>query len=292
MSSKIVHIENIQHKIFTIRGNQVMLDSDLAELYGVSTGRLNEQVKRNLNRFPTDFMFQLSDNEWKDLISQNATSSWGGRRKFPNVFTEQGIASLSGVLTSDIAINVNISIMRAFVQLRKFILTNASVFHKINMLETKQIETDKKLDKVFKALESKNTIPKQGIFFDGQIFDAYKFVSDIIRTAKKSIVLIDNYVDDTVLTLFSKKSIGVKCIILTKTISKQLKLDIAKYRMQYSELSVKEFERAHDRFLIIDNEVVYHFGASLKDLGKKWFAFSKMDKNSVTILQTLKDVIK
>ncbi|MBI9037078.1 MAG: ORF6N domain-containing protein [Bacteroidales bacterium] len=205
MSSEIVNIENIQHRIYTIRGMQVMLDSDLAELYRVSTSRLNEQVKRNSNRFPVDFMFQLSDNEWKNLISQNAISSWGGRRKLPNMFTEQGVASLSGILTSEVAIEVNISIMRAFVKLRKFILKNASIFQRINTLEIKQIETDKKLDKVFKALENKNTIPKQGIFFDGQIFDAYKFVSDIVRTAKKTIVLIDNYVDNTVLTLLSKK---------------------------------------------------------------------------------------
>lgn len=206
MSSKIVHIENIQQKIHLIRGKQVMLDSDLAELYGVSTGRLNEQVKRNIKRFPADFMFQLSEKEWENLISQNTTSRWGSRRKLPNVFTEQGISSLSGVLTSDMAIEVNISIMRAFVQMRKFIINNASVFQRINMLDTKQIETDKKLDKVLTAIDSGNIIPKQGVFFDGQIFDAYKFFSDLIRTAKKSIVLIDNYIDETILTLLSKRT--------------------------------------------------------------------------------------
>jgi hypothetical protein len=194
---------------------------------------------------------------------------------------------LSAVLRSDTAVHVSIAIMNAFVEMRKFIYTNAGIFQRLNNIELKQLETDQKFEKVFKALESNDTIPKQGIFFDGQIFDAYKFTSDIIRSAKESIIVIDNYIDDSVLTLLSKKNEKVYCTILTKTISEQLKLGVAKFTNQYGQLSVKQFDKSHDRFLIIDNETVYHFGASLKDLGKKWFAFSKMDKDSVTIINEI-----
>ena len=185
----------------------------------------------------------------------------------PYVFTEQGVAMLSSVIRSDIAIKVSIQIMKAFVEMKKFISNNAAIFQRLENVEMKQIVTDEKIDKIFKALENNSIKPKQGIFYDGQIFDAYKFVADLIKEAKKHIVLIDNYIDETVLTLFSKnQSVNVK--IYTKNITKQLKLDVNKYNAQYKLIEVKQFNQAHDRFLIIDNKEIYHFGASLKDLGK------------------------
>ncbi len=176
MSDLIRNKEKIQKIIYNIRGQQVMLDSDLAKLYEVPTSRLNEQVKRNIERFPEDFMFRLSKKEWENLKSQNATSSWGGRRKLPFVFTEQGVSSLSGVLKSKIAVKVNISIMRAFVGMRKFISKNAAIFQRLDNVELKQLETDHKINEILNALEDNSLKPKQGIFFDGQIFDAYLFV--------------------------------------------------------------------------------------------------------------------
>jgi len=286
MKKLIVNEEQIKNRIFTIRGKQVMLDSDLALLYEVSTSRLNEQVKRNIERFPEDFMFKLTNKEWENLKSQNATSSWGGRRKLPNVFTEQGISTLSGVLHSKTAIQVNIAIMRAFVGMRKFLMANANLFQRLDRLEFKQLETDNKVEKIINALENKTLKPKQGIFFDGQIFDAYKFTTGLIKDAKKSITLIDKYVDETVLTLFSKnQKVSVK--IYTKNINKQLKLDLDRYNTQYNPIEIMRFNKAHDRFLIIDNKEVYHFGASLKDLGKKWFAFSKFDMSAIEMLKKL-----
>jgi len=287
MNKIIISEEQITNRIYTIRGKQVMLDSDLAKLYEVSTSRLNEQVKRNIERFPEDFMFKLTDKEWEILKSQNATSSWGGRRKLPNVFTEQGISTLSGVLHSKTAIQVNIAIMRAFVGMRKFLMANANLFQRLDRLEYKQLETDHKVEKIINALENETIKPKQGIFYDGQIFDAYKFVTTLIKGANKSIVLIDNYIDETVLTLFSKNQ-KVEITIYTKNINKQLKLDLEKYNAQYKPIKIKTFRKAHDRFLIIDDKDIYHIGASLKDLGKKWFAFSKFDKDAIELLSKLK----
>ena len=284
----IVSEEHIKNAIYNIRDKQVMLDSDLAKLYEVSTSRLNEQVKRNIERFPEDFMFRLTEDEWANLKSQNAISSWGGRRKLPNVFTEQGISTLSGVLNSKTAIRVNIAIMRAFVGMRKFLIANASIFQRIEKIELKQLETDDKIGQIISALEDKSMKPKQGIFFDGQIFDAYKFVSKLIKSATKSIILIDNYVDETVLTLFSKNQ-KVDVTIYTKNLTNQLKLDLSKYNAQYREIKIKKFNKAHDRFLIIDKNEIYHFGASLKDLGKKWFAFSKFNAEAISLLGKLKE---
>jgi len=293
--NQIITIDSIQNRILTVRGKQVMLDSDLAELYDVSTGRLNEQVKRNIERFPQDFMFQLTKNEWNEisLRSQNATLNTGRgrhRKYLPFVFTEQGVSSLSGVLKSEIAVKVNIAIMRAFVGMRKFLMENATVFQRLDKIELKQLETDKKVGSIIKALEDKSIKHNQGIFFNGQVFDAYTFVSDLIRSAKKSIILIDNYIDDTVLTHFTKREKSVSFTIFTKNISKQLKLDIEKHNAQYEPVTVKVFTDAHDRFLIIDEKDFYHFGASLKDLGKKWFAFSKMDISSVKILDKVNEL--
>ena len=284
---------DIQPMIKVIRGQQVMLDSDLSALYGVETRRLNEQVKRNIERFPDDFMFQLRKEELDNLMSQNATSSWGGTRKLPYAFTEQGIAMLSSVLKSQTAVEVNIRIMRAFIAMRRFIATNAQLFQRLETIEYHQLEmkqhqevTDRRIDEVFKHLDA-DIPPMQGIFYDGQVFDAYRFVSDLIRKAKQSIVLIDNYVDDTVLTLLDKRSEGVSATIYTQRVSSQFQLD--RHNSQYPLIEIKRFNKAHDRFLLIDNEV-YHIGASIKDLGKKWFGFTLMrDITATELIKKIKD---
>jgi ribosomal protein S6 len=284
----------ITDKIYTIRDNQVMLDSDLAMLYQVETKQLNKAVQRNLKRFPHSFRFQLTQQEYDEILRfQNGTSSaksHGGRRYLPYVFTEQGVSMLSAILRSDIAIDVSIQIIEAFVSMRRFLLNNVSLFQKVEQIEKRQIsyeiKTDQKIDTLFKAIENKNLKPSQGIFYDGQMFDAYVFVSNIIKSAKKEIVLIDNYVDESVLTLFSKNQ-DINVTIYTHTLTKQLKLDVQKYNTQYTPITIKTFKNAHDRFLIVDKTELYHIGASLKDLGKKWFAFSKMDMESVGILERL-----
>jgi len=173
--------------------------------------------------------------------------------------------------------------------MRRFMIQNAAVFARLDKIEHKLIEHDNKFEEVFKALESKEKIPSQGIFFDGQIFDAYKFISDLIRSAERSIILIDNYIDDNVLTLLTKRKTNVKATIFTGKITKQLSLDLKKHNEQYPPVEIKELKNIHDRFLIIDNKDIYHIGASLKDLGKKVFAFSKMDKEGLKILERLKD---
>jgi len=281
---------NIQDKIYTIRDMQVMLDRDLAELYGVETRRLNEQVKRNIERFPKEFMFQLAKNELDNWKSQFATSNkeFIGLRKMPYVFTEQGVSMLSAVIKSKVAIETSIMIINSFVQMRKFISNNALIFDKFEQIGQKILKHDEKFDKIFKAIESKDIKPKQGIFFDGQIFDAYIFINDIIKSAKKSIILIDNYIDESTLTILSKRDKNCKATIYTKNITKQIRLDIEKHNKQYPKIDIKKFDLSHDRFLIIDDNEVYHIGASLKDLGKKWFAFSRMDIESFEIMERLK----
>ncbi len=297
MNDEIMILDNkqIRSKIYTVRGKQVMLDRDLAELYGVKPIRLREQVKRNIDRFPSDFMFQLTEDEANLLVSQNAIPSkkhLGG--SLPYVFTEQGVASISGVLTNKIAIEINIKIMRVFVSMRRFLTSNAAIFERIDSVERKQIEykteSDSKFNKIFEAIEEREIKPKQGIFFEGQIFDAYQFVSDLFRSAKKSILIIDNYIDDSVLTHLTKKQKNVKATIFTKHISKLLKLDIKKFNLQYKNITIKEFTKSHDRFIIIDDKDIYHFGASLKDLGKKWFAFFKFGIDAIKILAQLENI--
>jgi len=204
-------------------------------------------------------MFQLTKDEFENLRSQFVTlkKGHGTHRKYlPYVFTEHGVAMLSGVLKSDTAIRISIQIMSAFVSMRKFISSNTWIVHQLESVEEKQIEYDKKFELVFDAIQSKDIKPEKGIFFDGQIFDAYKFVSDIIRTADKSLILIDNYIDDSVLTLFSKRNKDVQVTIFTKDVSRQLSLDLAKYNSQYPPIQIKEFKQYHDRFLIIDNKEV------------------------------------
>ena len=280
---------NIEPLIKVIRGQQVMLDKDLATLYGIETKVLNQTVKRNIERFPDDFRFELSREEC--LRSQFVTSNGrGGNRYSTYAFTEQGVAMLSSVLRSKTAIEVNIQIMRAFVSMRHFMVNNASVFSRLETIEYHQLEilqhqqdtdkhleeSDKRIDEVFRRLDEGNAKPKQGVFYNGQIYDAYTFVSDLIKSAKKCIILIDNYVDDTVLTLLDKRENGVSAVIYTQQISRQLQLDIDRHNAQYAPIDVETFRLSHDRFLCIDDDV-YHIGASIKDLGKKWFGFSKME---------------
>ena len=276
----IVDNREIQNMIYTIRGKQVMVDSDLATLYQVTTKRLNEQVRRNKNRFPSEFMFRLTVEEYEYLRSQNATSSeenaHGGRRYMPYVFTEQGIAMLSAVLKSDIAVEVSIKIMNSFVEMRNFLLSNREMFTRLDRVELKRLETDKKLEEVFNYLAA-NTEVKQNVFFDGQIYDAFSFIVELIGKAKKEIILIDNYVDINTLNILCKKNQGVDAVIATAGKGNLSTKDITKFNAQYPELSVKTTTDFHDRFLIIDKIEVYHIGASIKDAGKKSFGITKIE---------------
>ncbi len=272
-----ITINQIENRIYTIRGIQVMLDSDLAEMYDVETKVLNQAVKRNLDRFPNEFRFQLTKDELDNLRSQIVTSSLshGGRRGLPYVFTEQGVSMLSAVLRSNTAIKVSIQIIQAFVTMRKTFANLHGLIQRLEGLESKQLITDSKLEKVLKALE-KDSQPKQGVFFEGQLFDAHVFASDLIKKAQKSLVLVDNYIDETTLLLLSKRKKGVECTVHTRN-NATLKKDIEKHNLQYPEISVIENRSSHDRFLVIDDTNLYHIGASLKDLGNKCFAFSRMD---------------
>lgn len=276
----IVDNREIQNMIYTIRGKQVMVDSDLATLYQVTTKRLNEQVRRNKNRFPSEFMFRLTAEEYEYLRSQNATSSeenaHGGRRYMPYVFTEQGIAMLSAVLKSDVAVEVSIKIMNSFVEVRRFLLSNKEMFARLDRVELKQLETDKKLEEVFNYIAT-NTEVKQNVFFDGQIYDAFSFIVELIKKAKKEIILIDNYVDVNTLNILCKKNQGVDAVIATAGKGNLSTKDITKFNAQYPELSVKTTTDFHDRFLIIDKIEVYHIGASIKDAGKKSFGITKIE---------------
>ena len=277
--------EPLENKILTIRNVQVILDDDIAYEYGVSTKRLNEQVKRNVDRFPPDFMFQLSQIEFNHLRSQFATTRWSMRRNAPYAFTELGVSMLSGVLTSERAIQANIRIIRAFVAMRRFMVANAQVFQRLDRIEYKQLETDQKLEVLYSKLEEKSLKPEQGVFFDGQIYDAYKFICRLIKSAKSRIVLIDNYIDDTVLTMLDKRRVGVVASVFTQKVSDQFKLDIEKHNKQYPAIDVKVFNKSHDRFLMIDNKV-YLVGASLKDLGQKWFALARLSATNPNSLIT------
>jgi hypothetical protein len=290
--------EKIERKIHIIRNTPVMLDSDLAQLYHVETKILNQAVKRNCERFPKHFMFQLTEEEW-DLIksqnmnillrSQNVTlkNQRGTHRKYlPFVFAEQGVAMLSAILRSNTAVQISIQIMNAFVQIRSLIAFDKTQNLRISQVETKLIEHDKQFNRIFSALENK-TLSDNGIFFNGQIFDAYSFVADLIRSANKSLILIDNYMDDTVFTLLNKRKQGVNCVCYTQSITKNLSLDLEKHNQQYPAIALKELKMVHDRFLIIDESELYHIGASLKDLGKKWFAFSKLNWDVEDIIRRI-----
>lgn len=280
--NRLIPEKEIEERIFTFRDQKIMIDRDLAEMYQVKTKVLNQAVKRNIERFPEIFRFQLNDDEKNELVTNcDRFKSLKHSIVNPYAFTEQGVAMLSAVLRSGIAIQVSIEIMNAFVQMRKLIDQDTLQQLRISKIEDKIITYDQNFERIFKALEDKNAIPAQGVFFDGQIFDAYELTTRIIRSAKKSIILIDNYIDESTFTHLAKKNKEVEAIVLTRTISKKLLLDIKKANQQYGNFTLKVFNKSHDRFLIIDNNEIYHLGASLKDLGKKWFVYTKMNKDSV-----------
>ncbi|MBR4218529.1 MAG: ORF6N domain-containing protein [Bacteroidales bacterium] len=263
----------------------------------VTTKRLNEQVKRNLERFPDRFRFQLSSMELNELVANcDRLKTLKHSSVQPYAFTEQGIAMLSTVLHSVTAIAISIQIMDAFVAMRHLVASNAKIFQRLSNIEQNQLalavrqnNTDNKLAEVFKRLDSENTQTQQGIFFDGQVFDAYTLVSDLIRSAKSRIILFDNYVDDSVLAMLDKRADDVSAQIYTRNISRKLSLDLQRHNAQYRPITVSIFSNAHDRFLCID-ETVYHVGASLKDLGKKWFAFNKMEVKTKMLMDKMKDI--
>ena len=277
----IVNNKDIKNMIYTFRDQQVMVDSDLAKLYQVTTGNLNKAVKRNLSRFPEHFCFQLTEHEYKNLRFQNGSSSsnnnnYGGRRYMPYVFTEQGIAMLSAVLKSDIAVEISVKIMNSFVEMRRFLLSNQELFSRLDRIEIKQLETDRKFEEVFNYIAA-NTEVKQNIFFNGHIYDAFSFIVGLIGKAKKEIILIDNYVDVNTLNILCKKNQGVEVVIATAGKGSLSVKDITKFNAQYPKLSVKTTTDFHDRFLILDKIEVYHIGASIKDAGKKSFGITKIE---------------
>ena len=271
-----------------MRDIQVMIDRDLAELYGVETKVFNQAVKRNIKRFPKLFRFQLTEEEKNRLVTNcDRLKTLKHSSSLPYVFTEQGVSMLSAILKSDIAIEVSIKIIESFVSMRKLVSSNNLIFQKFENIEQKLSLYDDNFNKIFNAIESKELKSTNGIFYDGQMFDAYVFVADIIKKAKSSIVLIDNFCDEIVLMLLSKRASTCKATIYTKTISKQLQLDLKKHNEQYAHIEIKKFNSSHDRFIIIDDKEVYHIGASLKDLGKKWFGFSKMDSESFEMMRRI-----
>jgi hypothetical protein len=282
---------NLKSKIFTIRGIQVMLDSDLAEIYGYTTRRFNEQVKRNIERFDEDFRFQLTAEENNNLMSQFATSSWGGTRKLPYAFTEQGIYMLMTVLKGPLAVSQSKILIRTFKEMKHFIQNNAHIFLELDNIkkhliesDIHQKETDKKVIELFTLMDKYNINDVQGIFFQGQIFDAYAKFESFIAQANNEIILIDNYVDLSVLQRLAKKNKSVNVIIYTDSKTKLTVQDIQKFNAQYPTLTVNYTSKTHDRFLIIDQKILYHIGASLKDLGKKCFAFEVLDDTWIQVI--------
>jgi len=285
--------EDIQNLIYTVRGKQVMLDSDVANLYHYETKKINQAVKRNIERFPEGFCFQLTESELENLRSQFVTSSlgtgnYGGRRYLPYVFTEQGIAMLAPLLKNKIAVQVSINIMNAFVIMRHFLKENGQVFERLTSVEYRLIEHDKKFDIVFDKLQEKQ-IENQRIFFNGQIYDAYSLIIDIIKKANNKITIIDNYVDDSILEMLSKKKDNVEVVILTSNKSNIKNIDIQKFNKQYPTLKVAKTDKFHDRFIILDEKEMYHLGASIKDLGKKCFGINKIENDDIieTLLRTI-----
>ena len=281
--------EHIQGCIRVIRGEQVILDRDLAQLYQVETSQLNRQVKRNIQRFPGDFMFQLTKEEADSLKCQNGTSSWGGdRRALPHAFTEQGVSMLAGLLRSEVAINANIAIMRAFVAMRRFLSANAGMFQRIERLERHQMLTDQKMEQVLKRMdELAPAITPEQIFATGCVWDAWSYVSQLVRSAKQRIILIDNFVDERVLLLLTKRADGVSATIHSRY-TQQFLLDLEKHNGQYEPIGfVQTPHKSHDRFLVIDDEV-YLMGASIKDMGTSLCAITRLEMRPDTIMSLLR----
>ncbi len=287
-SDLMIYKDDLRSKIHNIRGLQVMIDYDLAILYQTDSKVLNQAVKRNVERFPEAYKFQLNEAEKNELVT-NCDRLFALKHStvLPTAFTEHGIAMLASVLHSDFAIKMSLKIIDTFMNMRKFIADNANVFNRLDYVENKLQINDMKFKEVFDALEEKNKQPTQGVFCAGQIFDAYKFISNLVRKSQKNIVLIDNYIDDTVLTLFSKRNKNVSVTIYTQYISKELKLDLQKHNAQYPPIKIQILKDIHDRFLLLDDNEIYHIGASLKDLGKKLFGFSMFDKTSFDLMNKL-----
>lgn len=289
-NNNIISQSEIEGLILTIRGLQVLIDRDLAELFGVKTKRLNEQVKRNIERFPSDFCFQLNDLEFENWRSQFATSNSDkmGVRRAPYAFTEQGVAMLASILKSETAIMASIKIMRAFVAMRRFITQNANIFMRIDHLEKHQVETDEKIDAILDKMDQKSSkqLPEQ-IFPTGCVWDAWTYVADLVRSAKNRIILIDNFVDDRVLSMLTKRSEGVTATIHTRY-NEQFLTDLKKHNTQYPEIEfVQLAQRNHDRFLIVDDKL-YLLGASLKDIGTGLCAVTEMAIAPEIILELVK----
>ena len=278
--------EEIKSLIYTIRGKQVMIDSDVAMLYHYTTKNINKAVKRNIERFPEEFCFQLTEDELQFLRFQIGTSKTkenitrGGRRYLPYVFTEQGIAMLAGVLKNEIAVKVSINIIKSFIEMRKFINENGQIFERLTNVEYKLLEHNKKFDEIFNKLQQEENI-KQRIFFDGQIYDAYSLIIDIKKKANNKLLIIDNYVDDSILKMLTKKKSNVEVVILTSNNSNIQKIDIQKFNKEYPVFKVAKTDKFHDRFIVIDNTEMYHLGASIKDLGKKCFGINKIEDKEI-----------
>ena len=285
-----VTLANIQARIFLVRGVQVMLDRDLAVFYKVETGQLNRQVKRNIGRFPEDFMFQLTKEEWEGLKCQIGISNTrgGDRRSLPYVFTEQGVSQLSGVLHNDLAEKMSVKIIRAFVAMRRFLTANAALFQRMDMIEQKQLETDKKLDAVLDKIEELSpAVTTEQLFPSGCVWDAYMFVCDLIRSAEKRIILVDNFVDERVLTMLDKRNKGVSAVVHTRYYE-QTKLDFDKHNQQYEPISYVQLPHAvHDRYLIVDDDV-WLLGTSVKDMGRSLCTIIKVGFTPETVMTMIK----
>lgn len=276
----------IEKLIYNIRGQQVMLDSDIAYLFEVETRRLNEQMKRNISRFPDDFCFQLNSIEFKFLRSQNATFNYStnGRKYIPYVYTEHGIMALAGVLKSEVAAKMSVEIVRTFIKMRKFIMENGDVLLALAKLQNRQLEfennTNKKFEEVFNKI-SKLDLPKTALFFDGEWFDAYEFISSLIMRANESIVLIDRYCDSKALTFLKHKSNNVKVLIYKGRQSKLTSNELKLFEAQYGQIETKDCDDVHDRYLIIDSSECYSLGTSLNHAGKRLFTVSKIDDQDI-----------
>lgn len=287
---------DIKSMIYVVRNQQVMIDSDLAMLYQVETRVLNQAVKRNISRFPEKFRFQLTREEYENLKSQFVISSleedngYGGRRKLPFVFTEQGIAMLSAVLRSDAAIRVSIRIMDTFVEMRKYMANTSLLYERLNVMEARQLnyqtETDERFERVFEYI-SEHEESSQKVFFDGQIYDAFSLIVNLMGKADKEITLIDGYVDVGTLNLLSKKKSDVTVTIYTQKQTKLTKADVKNFNAQYPTLKIKYTKVFHDRFLILDKTTAYHVGASLKDAGKKCFGINLIQDAGI-----IKDILQ
>ena len=281
---KVATNDEIKSLIYTIRGKQVMLDSDVAKLFCYKTKELNRNVRNNIERFPKYYCFQLTEEEYKSLRCKNFTLNKNGRgqhRKYlPYVFTEYGITMLAGLLKSEIAVKVSIKIVNAFIEMRKFISSNSQVFERLTNVEYKLLEHDKKFDEIFDSLQKEENF-KQKTFFQGQIYDACRLIIDIIKRAKRKITIIDNYIDDSILKMLVKKNKDVEVVIITSNKSKLSSLDIQKFNQEYPILKISKTNKFHDRFILIDNKEVYHCGASIKDFGKKCFAINRIEDKEI-----------